>query len=114
MTTTKAATVAALNDEYRAQLGGLRSIKGRTVMTRRVASLDPAKLLRVMMAVSTFHDFTASNDPYGEHDLGIVELEGDRYMWKFDYYENDELKFGAENPADGCYRVLTIMFAEEY
>lgn len=55
------------------------------------------------------------NDPYGERDFGSIELEGERYFWKIDYYDRT-LRFGAEDPADTSetMRVLTLMHASEY
>jgi hypothetical protein len=48
-------------------------------------------------------------------DFGAIEIEGERYFWKIDYY-NPSLQGGSEDPADPqkTTRVLTIMCAEEY
>jgi hypothetical protein len=62
-----------------------------------------------------FDSFTPDNDPYGEHDFGAFEHEGQRIFWKIDYYAPD-MEHGSEDPADPkqTVRVLTIMLASEY
>jgi hypothetical protein len=57
----------------------------------------------------------AHNDPWGEHDFGAVEIDGEKVFFKIDYYTPD-LSAGSENPAnEGCtHRVMTIMLASEY
>ena len=62
-----------------------------------------------------FDDFCAANDPYGEHDFGVVEAEGHTIFFKIDCYDR-ELNYGSPDPADPAVteRVLTIMLAEEY
>jgi hypothetical protein len=66
-------------------------------------------------AVQRFSDFSADNDPYGEHDFGCVTVDGRKVFWKIDYYDRDCL-YGSECPADPTQttRVLTIMLASEY
>jgi Protein of unknown function (DUF3768) len=63
-----------------------------------------------------FADFTADNDPYGEHDFGSFEVAGETFFWKIDYYDRKSMEYGSEDPADPTMttRVLTIMFAGEY
>ena len=65
--------------------------------------------------VATFDDFSADNDPHGEHDFGSFDLAGDRFFWKIDYYD-PTLEFGSDDPADPSKttRVLTLMLAAEY
>ena len=59
--------------------------------------------------------FNADNDPYGEHDFGIVKHGGESIYFKIEYYDKD-LEFGSEDPADPdqTTRVMTIMLACEY
>ena len=63
-----------------------------------------------------FDRFTDDNDPHGEHDFGCIELEARRIFWKIDYYADDAMEWGSEEPSEPArtYRVLTIMLAEEY
>jgi hypothetical protein len=67
---------------------------------------------RPWRAVKTFEGFTEDNDPYREHDFGALELQGERYFWKIDYYDRS-LRFGAEDPTETM-RVLTLMHASEH
>lgn len=113
MATATANIIRAQNDLYRSRLLGSSGVPGQTMLTRGVANLPPETLRPLLQAVSTFRDFTKDNDPYGEHDFGAVELDGARYFWKIDYYADANLTDGAEDQT-ACYRVLTIMRADEY
>ena len=105
-----AIAIAALNDALRRTLQG-----GRVVMTARVAALPPEQKLVILQRVRMFNHFTEENDPYGEHDFGAFKVDGERYLFKIDYYDLT-LTMGSEDPADPeqtC-RVLTIMHASDY
>jgi hypothetical protein len=69
----------------------------------------------VLAKVSSFNGFDDDNDPWGEHDFGSLEYEGQTFFWKIDYYD-PALKWGSEDPADPhkTVRVLTVMLADEY
>ena len=103
-------TIRELNDQFRRSFIG-----GRVEMTQGVVSLDEDMQTDLISQVQQFNDFSADNDPHGEHDFGRVETQGIACFWKIDYYDSD-LKYGSENPAypDMTTRVLTIMLAEEY
>ncbi len=81
----------------------------KVVMTDGVAG-SPDKE-EVITAVRSFTSdmFTPGNDPHGEHDFGEVDVNGSKYFWKFDYYDQSYQHF----QEDG-HRVLTIMRADEY
>ena len=102
--------IRQLNDQLRKSLSG-----GVLVMTAGVRALDEARQLEVLDAVGAFHGFNADNDPYGEHDFGALEIDGERLFWKIDYYDRN-LSARSPDPADPSVttRVLTIMLAEEY
>ena len=102
--------IRVLNDNFRSTFVG-----GQVVMTAGVASVPLDVKARVLIEVQKFSDFTADNDPHGEHDFGSFEVAGEKFFWKIDYYDND-MMFGSEDPADPeeTTRVLTIMFADEY
>lgn len=108
---TDSAKTRALNDAFRTTFQG-----GRVVMTRSIADLDPDSHARIIARVRSFDAFDASNDPHQEHDFGSFEEGGDTIFWKIDYYSDDSLSFGSEDPSDPakCLRVLTIMLAEDY
>lgn len=53
---------------------------------------------------------------YGEHDFGVIDIEGaPKVFWKIDYYSRD-LTEGPPDPADPgvTTRLLTIFLASEY
>ena len=84
-------------------------------MTRGISALDPALQQRIITAISSFNDFTADNDPHGEHDCAILSVDGLRILFKIDYYDLSML-YASEDPADPqkTTRVMTIMLTEEY
>ena len=108
--TDRTGRIRALNDQLRAS-----GIGGRLVFTRGIAALPEPDIAAVLLAVQTFTDFTPDNDPYGEHDFALVEVAGERVMFKIDYYDRAMTGLSA-NPADPAVtcRVLTIMLASEY
>ena len=67
-------------------------------------------------AVAAFDQLSEDNDPYGEHDFGSIELDGENLFWKIDYYSKVDPDLGADDPSDPATteRVLTIVLAEEY
>lgn len=103
--------IRELNDLFRTQGKG----KGSIMLTQGVQELGGEQVVAVMSAVRSFNAFSEDNDPWGEHDFGAIELDGEKVFFKFDYYAPD-LQSGSENPANegGTHRVLTIMLASEY
>ena len=109
--------IRELNDAVRTAdtaIGALLA-NGQLVITRGVAARGNEFIDRAVKAVREFSDFNEGNDPHGEHDFGIFELDGISLNWKIDYYDRD-LKFGSADPSDPdqTRRVLTILLAEEY
>ena len=102
--------IRELNDAFRSTMTG-----GRVMLTAGVDALPSDVKAMVIRKVTTFSEFTADNDPHGEHDFGSFELGGHKFFWKIDYY-NSTMTFGSDDPADASKttRVLTIMLAEEY
>ena len=102
--------IRQLNDDLRVQGRG-----GRIVITAGVRSLPPPTLALVFRAMTTFDAFTADNDPYGEHDFGSVEVEGESIFWKIDCYDRSLTHHSpdAADPTHTC-RVMTLMCADEY
>ena len=110
----RASRIARLNDAFRCQNNTGFSIDGMLVMTRRLAFRDWAFQSQVIEAVRSFTAFENGNDPYREHDFGMIEVDGEQLFWKIDVYATPE-GFDAGDPAsDTAFRVLTIMFADEY
>jgi hypothetical protein len=106
----KSFRIRELNDSLRATFSG-----GKVVMTDGVATLPENDLARLLANVRSFDDFNGDNDPHGEHDFGSVQLAGQTYFFKVDYYAPD-MDGGSEDPADPTKttRVLTVMRADEY
>lgn len=67
----------------------------------------------ILEAVRSFDAFTADNNPHGENDFGSVEVGGEKYFFKFDYYDTD-LEYGVDPLEEEPVRVLTIMHSSEY
>src|ERR1700730_17605390 len=102
--------IRVLNDNFRSTFVG-----GRVVMTQGVNALPIDTKARVLLAVQSFSNFTKDNGPHGEHDFGSLDIEGETYFFKLDYYSLG-MEAGSESPADPSVttRVLTIMRADEY
>ena len=69
----------------------------------------------ILDLVKRFDDFSERNDPFGEHDFGAIEYEGNTVFWKIDYYDLDLMNHSPD-PSDPhvTRRVLTIMLGEDY
>ena len=106
-------TMAALNDRFRRGVLQRPSALGRACLTGGVQRLNSDALRALLMAIVRFEDFAPENDPYGEHDFGRVEYEETDYFWKIDYFRDDSMAFGSDDPS-ASYRVLTVMRADEY
>lgn len=115
--------IAELNDQLRARFGlraeetnDLFSIPGRFVLTPGIAGLPAQDLQALCKQIRTFEDFAPGNDPYGEHDFGMLRFKGETVYWKFDYFSDVYCHFGTEHADDPkrSYRVMTVMLAVEY
>jgi hypothetical protein len=109
-----AAPLAAANDAFRRALGFTTAIPGRLVLTAGVAARGDSFVFRAVMAVRDHDAFNEDDDPYGEHDFGSTVVDGVKIFWKVDYFADADCEYGAEDPAAGCFRVLTVMLADEY
>jgi hypothetical protein len=103
--------VRELNDAFRTRCEGA----GTVLMTRGLAELGHDQMIRIVEAVRAFDHFTEDNDPYGEHDFGALEIDGERIFWKIDCYDlaKEAMSPNPGNPAV-THRVMTIMLASEY
>jgi hypothetical protein len=104
-------SIADLNDRFRQGDQAL----GTWVLTMRVSALPANQKDKLLRLVKEFNAFTPDNDPHGEHDFGTVELEGDRYFWKIDYYD-PAMQYLSEAPdsPNATRRKLTLMHSSEY
>lgn len=117
-----AALIAAQNDAFRQQAGlpgpvifAEAKITGIVVLRPEVNALSPWDKAAILRKVREFNGWTPDNDPYGEHDFGVIEHEGERLFFKFDYYDR-QFEYGSEHPASlaETARMLTIRMAREY
>ncbi|MEZ5844831.1 MAG: DUF3768 domain-containing protein [Hyphomicrobiaceae bacterium] len=115
MTDDRTARIRALNDAFRRAIGSGQSL-GKFYMTSGVAGHGPAFTAKVIAAVVAFDAFDADIDPYGEHDMVRVVVDGIRVWGKIDYYHKADPDLGAEDPADAgtTERVMTLLLPEEY
>lgn len=114
-----AAVIAAQNDAFRTSVAA--PLKpgfippGKLVMTAGVAAQSDAFRAALIQALVAFDSFNADSDPYGLHEMGVLEIEGERVWFKFDLYD-ENYEYGSEAPADlsRTRRVLTLLFPSEY
>ncbi|MGE3643290.1 MAG: DUF3768 domain-containing protein [Beijerinckiaceae bacterium] len=107
---TKTDRIQILNDAFRNNLTG-----GRIMFTAGIVAMGETMQRTILERIRTYDDFDADDDPYGEHDFGMVEIGGHDIMFKIDYFAPD-LEHGSADPSDPdktC-RVMTIMLASEY
>ena len=102
--------IKRLNDELRETGKG-----GTIVITPGFLDLPDELREQILNAMQREDQFTQDNDPWGEHDMGSVNIEGNTVLWKIDYYDLD-MNYLSPEPADPnvTRRVLTIMLASEY
>lgn len=106
----KTDVIRPLNDQLRMTFAG-----GRVLIIASIVELNPELSARVLSAIRGFDVFDPENDPYGEHDVAFVEVEGERYFFKIDYFDLSE-NHHAPDPADPEHtcRVLTIGHHSDY
>ena len=75
----KTKKVRELNDRLRQTGEG-----GQVVATQGICALDASIQIDIANKIRTFNEFTSDNDPYKEHDFGMVEVAGIRCFWKID------------------------------
>lgn len=102
--------VRELNDNLR-----VRGRGGRLCISRGVVGLGPEAFAELRAAIAAFADFSKDNDPYDEHDFGVIEFQRERFFWKVDCYDTSNT-YGSPDPSDPSVtsRILTIMLAGEY
>lgn len=103
--------VRELNDRFRTKGEG----NGSIMITSGIQEMGAGFVMKAVEAVRAFDTFTEENDPWGEHEFGAIDLDGQRLLWKIDYYDLG-LTMGSPNPANEAVtkRVLTILLASEY
>ena len=102
--------IRQLNDAFRTSFKG-----GKVMLTLGIRSKSDIEQTEILERVLNFNDFNKNNDVYGEHDCASFIHNGEKIIWKIDYYDKD-YRFMSEDPAnpDITNRVLSIMTSEEY
>ena len=102
--------IRELNDRLRSEGRG-----GIIHMTNGIAALGLPTVNAMFQAIAVFDAFTPDNDPWSEHDCAVMEVEGNRVIWKIDYYDRSRTYLSTD-PSDPkvTVRVMTVMLAEEY
>lgn len=85
--------------------------QNKVVLTSSVYQSDDKE--KILELVRTFDDFNKDNDPYKEHDFGMVMFNKQTYYFKFDYYDLN-MEYGVDPHTDEYILVLTIMHSSEY
>jgi Protein of unknown function (DUF3768) len=101
--------IADQNDLFRTTM--ISSPLHKIVMTAGLVE-DP-NLEKVVTAVREFKSFTEDNDPHGEHDCALFDVENTKYMFKIDYFD-PTFHVGADPYGGKVARLLTILRADEY
>lgn len=69
----------------------------------------------ILVAVRNDTKFTEDNDPYGEHEFGVIELSGlPKVFWRIDYFADETCTAGADPDVHEVYRLLTVYLADEH
>ena len=92
--------IRELNDAFRRTFSG-----GRVMMTSGVSELPDMVKAKALQLVASFDDFTEDNDPWGEHDCAALTVDGQRIIFKIDYFDRD-LQWHSPDAAD---RVIVVV-----
>ncbi len=102
--------IRILNDTFRTSLTG-----GSVMLTRAVAALGTEIQREILAALRHYAEFDADNDPYGEHDFGMITAQGHEILFKIDYYDQDLVRHSPDSSDPAVtHRVLTVMLAGDY
>jgi hypothetical protein len=85
------------------------------VATAAFMELSPELKATALERVRTFNEFDGDNDPHHEHDMAFFDEGGERFFFKFDYYDND-MRMHSPDPSDTgvTRRALTVGLASDY
>ena len=110
----KSTEIAAANDTFRKSILREKRPDGKAVMTPGIQALGNLTHAYIFQRIINHSRFPKGDDPYGEHDFGVIEaIDLPKIYWKIDYYENSDIEYGTDDKIN-CYRVLVIMLADEY
>lgn len=102
--------IRKLNDNFRTCLK-----EGKVMLTIGIRSKAENEMTEILEKVVNFNDFNKNNDPYLEHDMGRFDHNGEKIIWKIDYYDKN-MQYHSPDPSDSTktVRVMTVMTANEY
>lgn len=109
----RASRIAASNDAFR-EVITRHPANGMLVLSRALTTTNWNLQERLLDAVRSFDRFPVEDDPYGEHDFGAFTLDDENLFWKIDVYGSPECFEGGDPLDPAAFRVLTIMFAEDW
>lgn len=102
--------IRSLNDAFRINRQG-----GKVFLSPAVTAKGDAFKEAALRSVAEFDGFTEEHDHLGQHDAGLVNVDGERLFFRIDYEDRNtgERSF---DPADTekTRRVMTILLAEEW
>ena len=106
----KTEMIRRLNDAFRTSFVG-----GKVMLTTGIRAKSDAEQTEILERVINFNDFNKNNDPYLEHDMGSFDYNGEKILFKIDYYDK-QLKYHSPDPSDSSKtaRIMTIMTASEW
>lgn len=115
--TTMVDRIAALNDHAR---HGLERTAKLVITHTCLATIAGdgsavAELAAQVRILRALREWTPPEGDRSERDLGYVQVDGHKIMFKVDYYAPD-LQWGSEDPADPeqTIRVITVMLPSDY
>ncbi len=111
--------VAAQNDAFRKASLGLAVDgaipSGQVVMTQGIVQQTDAFKHTLFAAIAAYDTFNEESDPYGWHEMGVIEIAGETVWFKLDLYDSD-YHYGSPDPTnlEVTRRVMTILLPSEY
>ncbi len=113
-----AAIIAAQNDKFRRNIafpGETDVPEGRVVVTPGISAQGPFFEVEALRKIAGFSEFTADSDPYGWHEMAVIEVQSLTVWFKIDLYD-ETYERGSDEPTDPAVtrRVLTVLFPDEY
>ena len=71
---------------------------GIITATPDIRAMGSVAIAHILRQIVEFDDFTSDNDPYGEHDMGVMRKGGAKLFWQIDYYDH-ALEGGVARPS---------------
>ncbi|GFE67097.1 DUF3768 domain-containing protein [Litoreibacter roseus] len=111
--------VAEQNDRFRKASVGVATEgpipPGRVMMTRGIAEQSDTFKEKLFAAIGAYGTFNEDSDPYGWHEMGVMEIDGVTVWFKLDLYD-ENYEYGSADPTDPQFtrRVMTLLLPSEY